>query len=412
MPFHVFLTQSLSLTTGHLGAWKAAKDVLAALLLVVTLILVWCNGKASKLFKSFFLLSTFYFLLHLVTWAINPEIYKNTAVIGTVYNNRIFGYLLIGMGAGLLWAKKIKQDQVIKIVLIVSTIVCVLGVLQYFLPKDILTHLGYSVERGVKPAFFIDDKPDLPRIMSTLRDPNSLGAFLIVPINILLLQLADKTQKRRRMQLLGMLMLHGLALFLTFSRGAWMGAGISIGLIAVYKYRHLAKTIFIKYWPLIIGGVLLLGSLVFMVRGQYAVQNILEHSDENTTAQLDSNKLHADFVRKAVNGIKNKPQGHGPGTAGIVSILNPNGGFLTENYYLQIGYEVGILGLGLFLAVLYKAQKQLSERPATLPAALWFALWSYLAMSLVAHLWTNETVATQWWLLTGFVIVLPKTKKA
>ncbi len=412
MPFHVFLTQSLSLLTGHLGAWKAAKDVLAALLLVVTLILVWRNSKANKLFKSFFLISTFYFLLHLVTWAINPEIYKNTAVIGTVYNNRIFGYLLIGMGAGLLWAKKIKREQVIKVVLIVSTIVCVLGVLQYFLPKDILTHLGYSVERGVKPAFFIDDKPDLPRIMSTLRDPNSLGAFLIVPINILLLSLTDKTQKKRRMQLLGMLMLHGLALFLTFSRGAWMGMAISVCLIAIYRYKHLAKTILVRYWPLIIGGALLIGSLVFMARDQYVLQNILVHSDENTTAQLDSNDLHADFVRKSIDGIKDNPQGHGPGTAGIVSILNPNGGFLTENYYLQIGYEVGILGLGLFLAVLYKAQKQLGELKDTLPSALWFALWSYLVMSLFAHLWTNEAVATQWWILTGLAIALPKAKKA
>lgn len=407
MPFHVFLVQSLSLITGGLSVWKAAKDVFALVITVVTIGLVYWQKKSTKLFNQFLLLAIAYGAIHLLVWAINPNIYKQTAFLGTIYNTRLFGYLLIGMGAALLWPKELKQEKVIKVVLIISTIVCVLGVLQYFLSKDILTHLGYSIERGVKPNFFIDDKPDLPRIMSTLRDPNSLGAYLLIPLTILTLQLFDKQHKKRRMLLAGLLSLHLLALFLTFSRGAWLGAIIAAGLLGFLNFRKQVTKWLLKYWPLAVGGVLLIGSFVLMVKNQYVVQNVLEHSDKSTAqkSKLDSNGYHFYFVRRALSGIVHRPVGHGPGTAGIVSIQNPNGGFLTENYYLQIGYEVGVLGLCLFLFTLYLLQLHLRRKLTAGPlleTALFITFWSYTIMSLVAHLWTNEAVAVQWWLLAGF----------
>ena len=403
MPFHIFLSQSLSLLTGGLSAWKIAKDVITALILAAVVILVVIKAKPSKQ-KHFFylilLLSTVYGLLHVVIWALNPGIYRQSAILGTIYNNRLLWYLMIGMGVALLAGPRLNQHRAVRLVLLVSSAVCALGVLQYFLPKDILTHFGYSLARGVRPAFFIDDKPDLPRIMSTLRDPNSLGAFLILPITLLGYKLI---RSQRRLLLGGLLGLHWLALFLTFSRSAWLGLVISLGVLGFYELRgYMGKLI--KYWPFLLAGLILLGGLVFLLRDQYVVQNVLVHSDENTTAQLDSNEYHLVLIQRGLQGIKDRPLGHGPGTAGLVSIQNPQGGVLTENYYVQIGYEVGILGLLLFVAINVLIYKKLSRQRTPLAICLLASFWGYILVNMLLHTWSNEAVAAQWWLLAGLAI--------
>jgi hypothetical protein len=120
---------------------------------------------------------------------------------------------------------------------------------------------------------------------------------------------------------------------------------------------------------------------------------------------MDSNDLHVSFVRRGIDGIVDKPTGHGPGTAGIVSIQNPDGGLLTENYFVQIGYEVGVVGLALFAAVLFAIEKRLAMvKNNPLAAVLFAAFWGFLFMTMLAHLWTNEAVAVLWWLLAGVSI--------
>ncbi|HSX23599.1 MAG TPA: O-antigen ligase family protein [Candidatus Saccharimonadales bacterium] len=411
MPFHIFLVQSLSLVTGGLSAWKAAKDVLTTIILAVTVLLVWQQHKTTRTFNWFFGLAFAYGLIHLLVWAINPHIYRDGALLGTIYNNRLLWYLLIGMGAALLWPKQLNERRIIRLVLMVSTMVCGLGILQYFLPKDILTHVGYSIARGVKPAFFIDDKRNLPRIMSTLRDPNSLGAYLIVPITILAYTWLRGS--KRRLLIAGLLGLHGLALFLTFSRSAWLGTVVSLGVLGAYQFRTGLKKWMEKYWPLALGIVLLVGSLTLLVRQQYVVQNVLVHSDKSTKL-ADSNALHLQHVKEGLRGILHKSQGHGPGTAGLVSIQNPAGGFLTENYYVQIGYEVGVLGLLVFLAAHALAYKRLLTRRTQLAAVLLASFWGYVLVNMLLHSWSNEAVAAQYWLMLGITLglVVPDKKRA
>src|SRR5688572_6596280 len=205
MPFHIFLSQWLSTYTGSLDYWKVGKDILlfGAILLVVGLVYIQ-KGTREKLFWIFTGLSVLYFLFHLLAWQINPDIDTKSALVATAYNSRLLGYAILGWGTAIIVKKYLNLKKIFIIVIAVSSIVCVLGIIQYYLPKDFLTHFGYSLDRGVKPAFFIDDKPDLPRIMSTLRDPNSLGAYLILPITLLVGAWARKP--KARMMLGGLLM--------------------------------------------------------------------------------------------------------------------------------------------------------------------------------------------------------------
>lgn len=401
MPFHVFLSQSVSLLTGGLPAWKIAKDVFTLLLVIITVICVWTQRKkVPQWYWAAAGLALLYALIHGLTYFFNQDTGLRIAMLASVYNNRLLWYFLIGAGALILHPSRTFMVAALRLVIVVSTIVSLLAVVQYFLPKDVLTHVGYSVSRGVKPAFFIDDKPDLPRVMSTIRDPNSLGAFLVVPVTVLILAF-NKADNRRRMLVAGLLGLHGLALLLTFSRGSWLAMMISVCVALALWQRALLLKYVKRFWLVGVTGLLLFGGVLYAFRDQYVVQNIIFHSDETTRAELDSNELHADFVSRGLRGIARDPLGHGPGTAGIVAIQNPSGGLLTENYYVQIGFEAGLLGLLVFIAVLLWVYRLLGDGlPAT---ALRAAFWGYVVANLVAHTWSNEAVAAQWWLLAGMV---------
>lgn len=398
MPFHIFLAQSVSLLTGGLSAWKVGKDVLLIFLTIVSVALVYARAKQTKLFNVLFGLTFAYGLVHLIVWALNPDIFRETALLGTLYNWRVAGFGLLGYGVSLLYPDVVTRRRVIRLVLLVSTIVSLIALVQYFLPKDILTHFGYSLERGVRPAFFIDDKPDLPRVMATMRDPNSLAAYLLLPI---LLLAAHLRRAKQKLLPVGLLVLHGLAMFLTFSRAAV--GGLVVAAAAYYVLTWGPRLDFAKHKKriaLAVVAVLLLGGFGYVFRDQYVVQNIILHSDESTQAEQDSNDLH---VSLAVDGIKKVlafPFGHGPGTAGIVSIRNQDGIMLTENYYIQIGYEVGIWGLALFLGLCVLIVLSLNRRNDE-ERVLIAIFVGYSAMAMLMHLWTNEAVAAQWWLAAG-----------
>lgn len=414
MPFHIFLSQWLSTITGGLEAWKGAKDGFTFVLLLVSLALVIGHTKYrdQKLYWTMFALSIAYFSLHITTYFLNKDTSTNIAALATAYNCRLMAYALIGWSAVILTPELINPRKLIKLILIISTIVCLIGLIQYALPKDLMTHFGYSIERGVKPNFFIDDKPDLPRIMSTLRDPNSLAAYLVIPITLIWAVILQIKRRDRYTLLFGLLGLHLLTLLLTFSRSGLAGVMISLFVIAILIKKDLVIKVFNKYWMLIIIGILVVISGAFVLRDQYFVQNVIFHSDETTVAELDSNDLHASLAQIGLEGIIDQPIGHGPGTAGIVSIQNPNGGVLTENYYIQIGYEVGIAGLLLFLMIISTIYRQLLSNKIFISKTLVASFWAFLIINMLLHSWTNEAVAAQWWLLAGMAIAhkLPTSK--
>lgn len=400
MPFHIFLSQWLSTITGGLEVWKVAKDVVLLGLVLFTVCLVFIQREKGRLFYWILGLSGVYVIFHLVLWALHSDIFRESAILGTVYNTRLFGFLLLGYGATLLNKDKFVFSSIIKIVLMVSTLIALLGVLQYFLPKDILAHFGYSLERGARPAFFIDDNPALPRIMSTLREPNALGAYLLFPLS-LLTALVIKIRDNRRLMLIGMLLLHGLAIFLTFSRSAWLGAVIAVLIVLWWSYRKNMQSTMRRYWPVVILIPVLVSVGLFALRNTSFFQGYITHATVDERNDLDSNDYHTILLREGLEGVIEQPAGHGPGTAGLASIRDPQGGQLTENYYVQVAYEVGLLGLAIFVVISVVVYLRVRRRRDYIGTALIASFWAYVLMNMFLHTWSNETVAAQWWLLAG-----------
>jgi hypothetical protein len=71
---------------------------------------------------------------------------------------------------------------------------------------------------------------------------------------------------------------------------------------------------------------------------------------------------------------------------------------IAENYYLQVGQEVGWLGLGLFVVILGTIAWRLWYQKTELLAVLLLA--SLAGISLVNflnHAWTDDTLSLLWW---------------
>jgi hypothetical protein len=405
MPFHIFLAQSLSLATGGLEVWKVGKDVFLAVAALFTICLVWRQRAGDKRFWWLVGAALAYFGLHILLWALHSELYQKSAILGTIYNTRLPAFLVLGYGAALLTPVKFVFSSVLKIILGVSTAVALLGVIQYFLPSDLLSHVGYGVERGTKAAFFIEDRPDLPRIMSTLREPNALGAYLILPLAAITSLLLKTRTGRVRYMFGSMFLLHIAAIFLTFSRSAWLGTLLVIALVAGWHYKKYFGMLK-RFWPVAAVAVLVCMTVAFVARDTPPFQRYIIHSDPSErVADLDSNDLHILLAKQGLEGIAAQPLGHGPGTAGLVSIQNPAGGQLTENYYIQIGYEVGVVGLAVFIALNIWVYRMLCRRGGQAAIILCSSFWAYVLINMLLHSWSNEAVAAQWWILAGLAAV-------
>jgi len=417
MPFHIFLSQWLSLATGGLDAWKLGKDAALAVLAMFSICLVWQQRKGMRQFHILLVGGVLYAALHGVLWLTHPALFRDSVLLGIIYNNRLFAYVVLGMAAGLLMAVKDRTKVfsiVTRVILIVSTIVAVLGVVQYFLPKDILTHVGYSLDRGVRPNFFIDDNPAFPRIMSTLRDPNSLGAYLLFPIALLSARIMHMYAytMRRKLLLVALVIVHIVALYLTFSRSAWLGVIIVWIAIAWWRFSSQFVRILKRWWPALIVGVIITGGALFVTRHDASVGGILTHSTSAQAGPYGSNEYHLLYIKHGVERIWHNPLGHGPGTAGLASIHNPGGGMLTENYYVQIGYELGVLGLVMLIGMQVWLYIHIARCRNEWTIVLLATFWAYVATNMLLHTWSNEAVAAQWWLVAGLVLGVTATGKA
>ncbi len=404
MPLHIFLSQSLSLVTGGLEAWKIGKDVLLLLLVLFTICLVFWKKKAGKPFKLLLAAAVLYGFLHLLLWLAHPGLHTESAILGSIYNVRLFGFAVLSYGAVLLMPK-FAFSSVLKVVLGISTVVAFLGVLQYFLPNDLLTHVGYSLERGVRPAFAIDDNASFPRIMATLREPNALGAYLMLPIAAMVALLFRLRDANKRLIIGGALGLHLLAVLLTFSRSAWLATAVVALLVVWWQKRTWVLNYARRFWPMVALIIVLVGIIGYSQRHSHLFQQYIVHSNPSEQVQdLDSNDYHSLLVTEGLKGVQEAPLGHGPGTAGIVSIRNPNGGQLTENYYIQIAYEVGILGASLFIAVNIWFCVKLWQRRDLYSVILCASFLGYVLTNMLLHTWSNEAVAAQWWILAGMAL--------
>ena len=414
MPLHILLSTWVGTSFGVLEIAKVAKDIV----LVVGFLLVLVPGVRRSGFrvllrdKLVWLLAAY--TLMTLEFALLEPTDLDAEILGIVYNLRFFMFFIYAVLLTKLFDPVHTLKRAVQVVLAVGSVVAVFGLLQYVvLPNDALKHLGYSRTNGVLPVFLIDEKPDLERVMSTLRDPNSLGSYLVIIAPLAAAVMFMQKRPKEKILLSALLVAAVVCVGFTFSRSAWLGLAVALAgfiLLADHRFRAVVR----KRRRLVatvagVAAVLVLGGL-FVMRDSYFVQNVILHSDQSTVLE-DPNELRIRFFKESITNIRDNPWGSGPGTAGLASIRNEvQGTVLNENYYLQVATEVGVVGLALFLIILGVVALRLWAKRQGNPTvqALLAAFVGLALTNVLVHVWANEAVAYTWWGLAGLTGIVAR----
>jgi len=189
------------------------------------------------------------------------------------------------------------------------------------------------------------ENSDFCRLSGTFAGPNQYGAYLIIILPLLFYKFFQEKSKIWIFIIISAL----LSLFLTFSRSAWIGFIIEILLLSIiflkqkYSNFNLKKSAIFSLLSAILIAIIFIG--------------ILKTNSElfQRITKPESTSEHFSALFLGLETIKNHPFGLGLGTAGPASYRFENDNspaIITENWYLQISVEMGIMAMILFIVVL------------------------------------------------------------
>ena len=400
IPFHAFLTVWLASNFGHYTAFRLWKEALLVVCSLGSTYLLLTDTKirSHTLSRRLVWLIVAYGLLQLaaglLAWQ-RDDVTTKALGYGLISNTRFLVFFLFCWAVALRTARLHKNWQ--KLLLWPALVVIAFGLLQILvLPHDFLRHFGYG-RPTILPFETINHNAYYVRIQSTLRGSNPLGAYLVVPLTVLSVLIVRGQRNWQRLALL----LGGLVvLFFSFSRSAWLGAAIAIGLAVVLGARSARARQRIGYVAL--AGLVLVVSLGLALRHNARVENVVLHSESHTTAITSSNEGHVSALKSGLGDIIHHPLGLGTGTAGPASVYNNRPPRIAENYFLQIGQETGLLGLLLFIMITGGVAYLLwMHRADPLALSLFASLIGLTVINLLSHAWADDTLAYVWWGFAG-----------
>ena len=394
MPFHAFLSVYLGSLTKHetvIQAWKELLIVIMSLLALTTIITTKAWAKLTR--PIIIAILAFSALALLVS--LRPSESLPTFVYGAKTDLEFLALFII---SGFAYLPNLEQ-RLQKTILISSALVIIFGILQVLvLPKDWLAHFGYNAQT-LLPYQSVDPAVHSIRIIGTLAGPNQLGEWLILPIALSLYLLAKERKIWPGLLLLGALFVE----FNTYSRTAWIGTLVAaVATILLILPKKLAWA-FAAASLIIAIGVGIWGRDA--VLRQSKLQYYLLHGRLFESQVQGSSASHFAAITHGLAEMRAHPLGLGLGTAGPASEQSASV-IITENYYLQVGIEIGILGLSLFLIILGLLAKDLwsLREGSTLAIPLLGALLGLSAVNLFLHGWTDSSTALIFWGVTGFVV--------
>ena len=300
--------------------------------------------------------------------------------------------------------------RVFQVILTSAAAVSVYAVLSLYLSPDWFSWLGYSdlhslySPDGPVAAYQQIEGVPIRRAQSTFSGPNQMGLWLLLPLSIALLYMQP---------VIGVLVL--VALFLSMSRAAVLATLVISALFLWKRYSRRAML------ALSAGGFVV-GLLVLLLAPE-------------VVSRATSSSGHIERPLQAIRTIVAHPLGLGLGTAGPANnrisdtcVHLPEGAdaswaadrpslcvftgnvqvqpevpcncpVLPENWYLQIGVELGVIGLVLYLVfTTLVIVRMWNHKELFLP---------FLGISIAAlflHAWEDAAVAYSLWILAAVVV--------
>lgn len=223
--------------------------------------------------------------------------------------------------------------------IVAGFIAAAIGIGLYLLPRDISIFLlsalrVFKYPTGDRVLRFIEDDPTNPmRATSTSVDPNVLGGLLILVTALTVPQLfAEKPLLPRKLiaLIVGTLL---VCMILTFSRGAMLGLGLALVVIATVRYR-----------PMI--ALMILGAAVFLLLP--FTQEYIGHFFDAFTISDRATQMRVGEYKDALILISRYPF-FGVGFGGSPDIDTYLG---VSSVYLLMAQEMGLVGLSVFLILM------------------------------------------------------------
>jgi O-antigen ligase len=229
---------------------------------------------------------------------------------------------------------------VVTVLILTGALAAAIGIILYVLPTQwtvrllsVLGRVRYPI--GSEVLRYIEDDPTRSlRATSTSVDPNVLGGALIFVTAIATAQFFDPRPVLTRGWLAVAVALMGVCMILTFSRGSFFGLAVAFFFLALLRNPKLL-------W---IGGAVLVAIYVLPFTQSYVAHFVRGLRGEDLATQMRFGEY-----KDALILISRYPW-FGVGFSGTPDVDTYLG---VSNVYLLIAENMGVIGLGTFLATLF-----------------------------------------------------------
>ena len=409
VPVHALLTVWASTVVGHYTLLRLWPEV------AVLCLSLWflASGRIRRVWRGLsqfhlgwpILLYILLSILYFAASALRGNVGLRPASYGLLLSLRPIVWFVLVYAVALERRWLVRHWQ--KLVFVPLAVVSAFAVLQFFvLPPDVLKHVGYEKGVTIVPIQTINQDTETIRAQSTLRGPNPLGAYILLGISLAWVFM------RRRAIKYSLLAVAGAALYLSFSRSAWVGLVVAgLAWVAVSKRLVLnTRLMFVS------SGVVLfvLFAGILLIQTNQGFKNAILHVNDNSTAPQTSNEGRLSALREGATDVVTEPFGRGLGTAGPASMLeDTTPARNSENYFLSVGQETGWLGLGIFIVLCHWLARALYERRNIFSRALLATFAGLSAVNMLSYAWADVTLAYMWWGLAGIALAgAPQKERA
>lgn len=319
----------------------------------------------------------------------------------TLHDFAKFGLGIMMFPAILWWLRDTRQvKQVTGYLVVAVTAAAGIGLALYAggpgLTERVLVRLipyGYPGARIVR--YIEDDPANAMRAVGTNIDPNAFGGILMVGFVLAVGHLVGRKSGLPLGVAIAAVGIIGVAMLLTYSRGAWVGAAAGVGVLLWFQAR-------VWLIPLAGAGV----AAVALGLGSGFVERLWL----GFTLQDPATRLRLQEYENALEIIRQHPW-FGIGFGNAPSLELQTG---VSSVYLTIAEQAGLIGLGLFVLlavvagwrVLRSIMLAAPEERETLVAVA-AAIVAILTVGLVDHYFFNTQYAhhaTLLWMLVGMAI--------
>lgn len=437
-PFHAFLITWLKSAAGsEQGSWlfiiTAWREILAALICLIALIEIIGRGERLKpdlldwLIIAYAALALLWLPFQLKT----PDQW----LMGFRFD--VMPFVFFAIIRRVRWEK---FNALLAVILSAGAVVILFGLAHaLILPQDFLARFGYSMNQGlyqpdiaISGCQYLEHTDRVCRAISTFGGPTRYGTYLLLVAGLLLPMLWQKRKTETKVALPRRGIAHSLrscvagallaltlaSIVLTFSRSIWIGlAAMAVAgmfLLASHSQKYVKQ---IKIAGIALAVLALIAASVFSWKFATDTQkNYYQQFFKSIFVRSTSTSEHVELAKIGIKTAISHPLGIGLGTVGPASVRFQK--FLTENWYIQIADEMGVIGLALFLAILASISKKLlagygggarEENIDWAEKGLFLSLLGIATAGLFTHSFEETTTVL---LLLGLAGILLKTNKS